>query len=204
VAALAVRFLTRFLISARGRVADIAYGMRWDSQERRFRVFLVAVSAVRLRVCIGKIVGDVQFVLLRIEESVEIISLREIALRRTSRQAIGNRSLRLVADRARLLRRRRELRDVAFEASLMTGEFQGEFLITLGGSDDYLIQLRAARTLVTRIAFQHARIVRSRNVDRAKMVFVLEAFVVYRFFSRLLRGRLLLALHRKSAEDKSG
>ena len=84
-AALTIGFFTAFLVSARGRVADETFRVRWYSQERGFGVVLVAEFAIDFLPGIRKIVSDVQFVLFRIEEGVEIIALGEVALRRTSR-----------------------------------------------------------------------------------------------------------------------
>jgi hypothetical protein len=107
-----------------------------------------------------------------------------------------------MTDRARLLRGPGELRDVAFDASLVTGEFQKKFPIAVGRPDDDLVQFRLGKILMARIAFQDARMVRSGNIDGSEMRVMRETFVVYRLFSRL-GIRLLLALHRKSAKQKS-
>jgi hypothetical protein len=144
----------------------------------------------------------VQFVLLRIEEGIEIIPPREVALRRAHRKSIELTALRLMTDRARLLWGRGKLRHVAFDASFVTGEFQHEFPVALGRSDNHLVQFRLGQILVARIAFQYARMVRLGNIDGPEMRFMREAFVVYRLFSRL-GIRLLLTLHGKRAQQES-
>ena len=87
-ATLAIRFFTAFLISARRRVADETFRMRGNGQKRRFRIVLVTKFAIEQLAGIGKFVGDVLLVLLRIEESVEIVAPGKITLRRTNGQPI--------------------------------------------------------------------------------------------------------------------
>ena len=97
--------------------------MRGNAPYRWFRVLFVAKIAIELLTLVGKLISDVQLVLFGIEECVEIVSLREVALWRARGQSGVLALSCFVADRAGLLRAPGELRNVTFDARLVTGEF---------------------------------------------------------------------------------
>ena len=92
------------------------------------------------------LVADVRFVLLRIKEHVVVRALRKIPLRRSRAKPV----LRLVTDVARCERPRSELRDVTFNAGLVSRKRKPQPLISIG-IRDYRLQFR--RTRMTRIAY---------------------------------------------------
>ena len=107
-----------------------------------------------------QIVFDVQFVLARVEEGVEIIPPREVPLWRTRRQTLFG----FVADVAGLLRLGSELLDVAFDAGLVPREFQAQLFVAVGGWNQVLHQIAL---VVAGVAFQFVRLVRARHFDHA-------------------------------------
>src|SRR5262249_5244490 len=115
----AVAFHLRLLVEAARRVADVTFGMRADGLGQTFLNRLMAKSAVHL-FAVGQLVSDVQFVLLGVEKRVEIVTQREVALRRARDQPL----LSIVTDDASLLRLRGELNDVTFDAGFVAWEFQ--------------------------------------------------------------------------------
>ncbi len=157
----AIRFFIGFLVRAGRGVTRVALGMRRDSQDGRLGVLFVAEVAIELFTGVWKVVSHVQLVLLRVEECGVIVTFREIALGRPRIQSL----LCLVADRAGLLWLRGELRDVAFDTSLMAREFQTQFFVAVGRPNNALCQVLVARPFVARIAFQDARVIRPRHID---------------------------------------
>lgn len=100
-------------------MANITGRMRTNTNQCGF------IQLLMTKVAIGsgarwQVVCDVSFVLFGIKESVEIVTIRKVALRRSGDQPL----FYFVADGAGLLRQSRELRDVAFDAGVVTGKFQ--------------------------------------------------------------------------------
>lgn len=135
VANCAAGFLSGFLVTASGRVADVTFGMRGDGQERGLRSLLMAEIALEFPSCFRQRVCDVQFVLPGVEKRVEIVTLWEVALRWARGQPSYLALLSAVADRASLLGARGELDDVAFDAGFVAGEFQTQLFIAIGRGD---------------------------------------------------------------------
>lgn len=119
-----------------------------------------------------------RFVLLGVKKCVEIISDREIALRRTDAQSA---LFCHVTDCAGLLRFGSELLDMTFDASFVAGKLQPLLFVALGSLNQILHQIPL---VVAGITFQFMRLKRPWHFDDAKMRLMREAFVV----RRRLRG----------------
>ena len=114
-----------------------------------------------------------------VEEGIEVIAWREVALRRARLQGL----ILLVADRAGLQRFSGELRDVTFDAGLVRGELQAQLSIAIGRG--HQASHRFAR-VVAIVTLQFARLQRSRDLDHPRMRLVREFLIVD---SRLLLAR---------------
>lgn len=123
-----------------------------------------------------------RFVVFGIKHRIEVIAARKIALRRTRRQPL----LCVVANRAGFLGQRRELLDVAFDASSVAGKFQPLLFVSFSSRHDAFRQI--AR-IVTGIAFQFMRLKRAWHFDDTKMSLMREAFVIWRRSGRRRRRR---------------
>jgi len=94
-----IAFHFRFVIEAARRVAFVTFGVRTDGYGQSFLSRFMAVGAIHL-FAVRQFVSDVQFVLFGVEERVEVVAQREIALRRARVQTL----LRVMADDTGLLR----------------------------------------------------------------------------------------------------
>src|SRR5215510_1203390 len=187
----AVAFYLRLLVETARRVADVTFWMRADGHSQSPLGRLVAEGAFHL-FAVGQFISDVQSVLLGVEKRVEVVALREVALRRARDQPL----LGAVADDASLLRLRGELNDVAFDAGFVPRKFQTQLFVAVGGRDYVVCNLPVAGPFVARFAFQVAREIGVRDFDPSQVRLVSEAVVVYRFLRGLrldLGGRRFLA-----------
>lgn len=132
----AAGFLRGFLIAARWRMADVTFVVGGNAEQRRFRRLLMAEIAI-CALPVRQFVRRVRFVLFGVKESVEIITTRKIALRRTRRQALSG----VVADCAGLRRFGDELLDVAFDAGFMAREFQFLLFVAVCGRNQVFHQI---------------------------------------------------------------
>lgn len=120
-----------------------------------------------------QVVCDVSFVLFGVEKSVEIVTIRKVALRRSGAQPL----FYFVADGAGLLRQSRELRDVAFDAGFVTWKFKQFLFVSNGGRHQVFHQITL---IVTRIAFQFVRLKRAGHFDDAQVRLMRELLVIGR------------------------
>jgi len=127
----------------------------------------MAEVAIKSFLGIGQEIGDMHLVLFGIEECIEIITIREVALRRTGVQLVLR--FRLMTDRAGLLRSPQKFIDVAFDACLVARKFEGEFFVSISGPDDIFRDLRVGGTVMTRFALQDPSVVRLRHIDSTEM-----------------------------------
>jgi hypothetical protein len=121
----------------------------------------VAEGAIELAI-VGKRVSDVRFVLLPVEEHIEVIPRRKIPLRR----ALGQSLRAVVADVAGLERTRCELNDMTFDARTMSGELEAQPLVARR-SRYYSRKVRSA--LMTIIALELACSLCPGNLDHTQM-----------------------------------
>lgn len=196
----AAGFLRGLLIAARRRMADVTFVVRGNAEQGRFRRLLVTEIAIRV-LPVRQFVRRVRFVLFGVEEGVEIISARKIALRRARRQPLSG----VVANRAGLLRFGDELLDVAFDAGFVTRKFQLLLLVAVSGRNQVFHQIAL---VMAGIAFQFVRLRSARrHFDHAQMRLMREFLVVDRSgLRRNRRGRRrrfrLLSACRKRIEKR--
>lgn len=94
-----------------------------------------------------------------VEKSVEVVSRRVVALWRPRSQSLSG----LVTDGAGFGRSPCELFDVAFDAGFMSGEFEPEFAVAVGGLHDRVDPVTA---VMAGIAFQHTGVIGAGHADR--------------------------------------
>lgn len=163
-------------------MADVTFRVRGDSQRSLLGSRLVAEVAIRL-LAVGQFVFDVRFVLFGIEESVEVLPRGKIALRRAGRQTLA------MADGAGLKRARSELCDVAFDAGFMSRELDLEAFVTLSRRHQRLDGRARRAALVAGLALQLARLIGAGDFDHARMGFVSEVAVIFRFLPGAAHGQ---------------
>lgn len=154
----------------------------------------MAEIAIEFSPCFRHRVRDVQFVLPGVEKRVEIITAREVALRRARRQSYGLALLGAVANRAGLLRTRGEFDDVTFDAGFVAGKFQPQLFVAIRRGDYSAGDFPCAGPVVARIAFQIAREIGVRDFDQPLMCLMREVAVVFWLFRDKHGGRLFIGL----------
>src|SRR5262249_9700893 len=122
----AIIFQLRFVVEAARRMAAVTFGGRADGDGQSFLGRFVAVSAFQL-FAVSQFVSDVKFVLLGVEKRVEVVALREVALRRTGDQTLVS----FVTDDASLLRLRREFNPLTIDPGLLAWEFHTLFFFVM-------------------------------------------------------------------------
>lgn len=110
-------------------------------------------------------------VLFGVEECIEIIAQREVALRRAGGQPL----FRVVTDAAGLWTVSGELLNVAFDTGFVTGKLQLQLFVAAGRRHQLFHQIAL---VVAGIALQIVRLVRAGHFDHAGMRLVGELFVI--------------------------
>ena len=173
----AISLELRLCIGAVGRVANVTFRVRGNRECRLLRRWFMAGGAFQFLAVSQRVLVHMIQVLLAIEVSVEIFPRGKVTLRRTR----SHRLFLTMTNGASLQRTLGELRDVAFDASLVSGEVHLQTLVVFVRCEQ---GLTGNQPLVASVAFQLARLLRTRQLDRAGMGFMREAAVI-NFFLRV-------------------